>query len=317
MTLSSRHFSPLFLLLSALAPAIAGCSSPAEENAGGTDDDSAELTAGVNSNFYIVTRRDLRRCVAPLCGGFYVKRVNQTAERYVSGFNFEDLGLSAADEDSLRDAAEGGKAILRGKLSAVAWNNTTVNEFKASEGWKGATGNAPTGSSFRITSSGIVCITSPCPTLHEGKLNSSKETNIHDLDLGASTDQALVDQALAAVHDTDGILVAGVHSSFRGPAGRGSKLKASEFYFRVQPSAPITGKACGSRGMQACPSDQFCDFPTAAACGTFDAGGTCATKPQACIQIYKPVCGCDGQTYGNSCAAHSAGVSVSAEGACP
>ena len=51
-------------------------------------------------------------------------------------------------------------------------------------------------------------------------------------------------------------------------------------------------------------------------CGIADGPGTCASKPQACTDLYSPVCGCDGTTYSNGCFANAAGVSVKASGAC-
>jgi len=44
--------------------------------------------------------------------------------------------------------------------------------------------------------------------------------------------------------------------------------------------------------------------------------GTCAPKPEACIMLYDPVCGCDGKTHGNACTAASKGVNVAKKGAC-
>lgn len=73
---------------------------------------------------------------------------------------------------------------------------------------------------------------------------------------------------------------------------------------------------CGGITGAGCPAGKYCSFPPEARCGAADQTGTCAKVPEACLQQYDPVCGCDNKTYGNACAAAQASVSVARRGPC-
>lgn len=77
-----------------------------------------------------------------------------------------------------------------------------------------------------------------------------------------------------------------------------------------------TGVACGARAGDTCADDEYCEFPLELMCGAADGEGVCRPRPEVCEDVYEPVCGCDGVTYGNSCEAAAQGTGVTALGPC-
>lgn len=80
---------------------------------------------------------------------------------------------------------------------------------------------------------------------------------------------------------------------------------------------PTTTTACGARAGDTCGGDEYCAYEAGQYCGAADAQSTCQPRPEVCTRDYRPVCGCDNQTYSNSCSAAAAGVGVLTEGECP
>lgn len=75
------------------------------------------------------------------------------------------------------------------------------------------------------------------------------------------------------------------------------------------------GAPCGGLAGRACGEGLTCFYP-AGSCGRGDQGGTCKRRPELCPHIYQPVCGCDGNSYGNGCEAGREGVSLLRRGRC-
>lgn len=81
--------------------------------------------------------------------------------------------------------------------------------------------------------------------------------------------------------------------------------------------AAEAGMRVGSDGACPCTDNGDCAETEYCAGNTCIGDGTCEPRPTLCLQIFAPVCGCDGATYGNSCSAAGSGVRVDFDGACP
>lgn len=79
---------------------------------------------------------------------------------------------------------------------------------------------------------------------------------------------------------------------------------------------PTPTVACGAYVGSTCTDTEYCAYEEGELCGGTDAQAFCKPRPQGCIDLYAPVCGCDQITYPNSCVANAAGTGIWAAGKC-
>ena len=185
------------------------------------------------SSFYTI-RRDLRRCASPMCGGYFIKLVNQPRTRCADGRSMSECYVASIDWNGQPEADNDG-ALVRGTLVPRGNHSGKFGYLKAREVWLPASGNQASGTFFRVRDRGIRCIAAPCETHHEAKLNTSVSRNVAGVDLaGANASESAVGEALTAMTGPDGLLVIGSHEPVTGPAGRSQKLNATQFYLRAK-----------------------------------------------------------------------------------
>ncbi len=290
--------------------------------------DTQEQDGFPRATYYRVTRLDPRLCPSPICGGVFVERVNKqklrcpdgTRERecYVGIVDFSALGLSTEEEAQLHADFSAKRVLVRGGLESVEFGTgIEISTLVATDAWRGVTGNqGDRGRYFGVTPSGIVCITYPCPTLVSFKLNRQVVFWLHGIDLGSSgATSEQIGFGFSELSSGPGLIGFGRRRKIEGPAGIGRKLVTSEFYTKVEGGS---SRACGGFTFPpnpSCEPREFCEQP-AGTCMIADLPGTCEDISEACIEIYDPVCGCDGLTYSNDCHRQRAQAALDHPGAC-
>jgi hypothetical protein len=201
-------------------------------------------------SYMIVTRPDLRKCAFPMCGGYFVKSVNKPTTRCVDGtqqkechaawLNTQALGWTPEQTEAFNASFGTGKALVRGYLEPAPGGLYTADQLTITEAWQAQGTRSPMGTFYGVKSTGIVCITAPCPSLAATKLNVIAPVVNPDLDLRLS---GASEQAIQAGYEAlgTGILTAGFilpvkYPPLEGRAARtGSKLYATEFYLPAKP----------------------------------------------------------------------------------
>ena len=130
------------------------------DDADPTESGADEVRAA--SSQYVRLRHDARRCVSPLCGGYWVSRVNQPTTRcadgtwqrecYVADADWTALGLDEATLDGFVGHAGAGTAVVRARLEPVDRGTFgNLGRLVALEGFEAATDAAPRGPSSSPT----------------------------------------------------------------------------------------------------------------------------------------------------------------------
>ena len=148
--------SLFFSLLLVSATGLAGCAADTSADANGADDateevaESEDAITGRAVELRLLHRHAPRlsaKCISPICGGYFVKRVNQAttvcadgskqAECYVSVDHVRrHRPVGRARKSEFRGAVESGKALVKARMYKKKFNGLTLGTLKANEGWR-------------------------------------------------------------------------------------------------------------------------------------------------------------------------------------
>ncbi|MCC5636026.1 hypothetical protein LC593_09180 [Nostoc sp. CHAB 5844] len=197
---------------------------------------------------YYTVRRDFRRCVSPICGGYFIKQVNLKATPCLDGVFRSECYVSAIDWSSLKVSPyqlakiqndDGSRLLLRGNIVPVTFPGFgEFGNLRIKEAFIAAT-NAPTKGTFvGLKDNGIRCITTPCFSTNQLILNKPKISQVSSIDLSQTgATQKQLDAATSEIFG-QGLIAVGITEVVENVdlTRRGTQFVATQFYFRVKPN---------------------------------------------------------------------------------
>lgn len=257
-----------------------------DDLAGEENDGEAGKADGNDETFtYFSIRPDYRRCVSPLCGGFWVSRVNRAQttcadgtkadECYVAELDDSVLGLSGSE--AFRGGVYAETALVRGEIEDnvyADWGN--LGRFVASEGWlAGAASGSADGIWVKVEQTGIRCFAAPCADKSEKKLNSVLHAMISELDFEPSgATDAEIETAYAALlpeGGPGGLIISGERYTDRVDGRKAKARTVTQFWTQIVPGNPTQGGECFATGCsgQVCADESVvttCEYRPEYAC---------------------------------------------------
>ncbi|HEY6562563.1 MAG TPA: DUF6748 domain-containing protein [Polyangiaceae bacterium] len=211
---------------------------------------------------YFSVRPDLRRCISPLCGGFWFKAVNQkltrcfdgseAAECYAGDIDWRRLSLSEEQAEYAWSRAAQSRLVVKGQFADGTWPDfKQVPRFVASEAWDAATDNPPQGTFYFAQREPIVCVRYPCDDISATQLNVPDSTSLFaGIDFSATGASASQVQEAYKRLETEGLVLAAFAET--GPS-EARLLDAQQYYVKLahgpscQPSG-CSGEICAPAG---------------------------------------------------------------------
>lgn len=247
---------------------VAACATEVSDETDATSEEAQDLsTSGVST--YFVARHDNRKCVSPLCGGYWVSRVNYATTKCADGKYAEacyvaelDLGAASLDDTTEEKAlsAIGGDVaqvgvVFRGTVGKKTYGGFgQLGRFRATEAWLAPAPAAVTGVFYKMSDSGVRCVTAPCANIKERKLNSSAQPKlVSEIDLAAAPGTMMEKaRATALLFEGVDLVVAGNHQPDR--------LVGESFFVRAKGKKNLAaGQVCDATAQ--CAAGLLCCYP--------------------------------------------------------
>jgi hypothetical protein len=159
---------------------------------------------------------------------------------YVSKIDYKGLGLKPGQGRELEANLRSGQALLAGNVvDRPTPGQEKTNTLEARAAWVSPTKTQAIGPYLKVSSSGIVCITTPCPYFTVKLINNTYTVNYDALIFDrAELDRDQEARAWQAV-SSEGLVLTGVRFFPEQQTGTGTGISATKVFFAFPAKKPV------------------------------------------------------------------------------
>jgi hypothetical protein len=268
----SLYWLSVCVLSGGVGVLLAGCGSGATPSGSSEGVELNTLEAElVSDSLYYSLRADTRKCVSPLCGGYFIRAVNQARTRCADGTRAAECYVAAVDFGAL-PVPDAPAVVALGTLGRKSYPGFgRLGVLTAEAVWGSLGSDTRRGDVYRLRDSGIRCITTPCFSIQAELLNQGTEVTLSDLDFERLELSDKQHEAAFAALGEGALLARGTLSRPQRLTGRGRQLTASALYLPSATSSCETDDDCAQdtwcRPTQAGGSECIAFTPIGESCG--------------------------------------------------
>lgn len=195
---------------------------------------STSTDSGFDQQGYYTFRPDLRKCMSPVCGGFFVKAVNQKLTRCANGRRQAECYVASLSNKQNFDMSSA--VLVQGAIKPKTYPEFgNLGIFAVAAAFSSATETIGKQLFVGLENNGIVCITTPCFSVDQYLLNGKKIRTISAIDLEAvGASDELLGEARSIIDRGEVLIASGVNRQTEEVGGKGVAFVAERFYLPIK-----------------------------------------------------------------------------------
>ena len=181
---------------------------------------------------YYLLKQDQRRCIDPLCGGYWITKVNRRKMRCADGIRKQSCYIAEFTSDLKPHFTSNENILIKGTRSKKDFGKPfgILGTFSLDRGHVAVTDVDGFGSFFAIENNGVQCITKPCLVFDNYLLNTRRIKRTSSIEFDGKLGDEAAEKARTQLSAGEVVLVSATRRRVKSKSGKEKQLLVNQIY---------------------------------------------------------------------------------------